>query len=100
MVNVSTAERVVSGLVGAGLIAPVLTRPSGGRILLAAAGAAVLQRALTGHCNLYQALGVTTAGDTEPAQPPLDPVTEASEESFPASDPPSWTPVKGSVAAR
>jgi len=62
-VNVGTVERVLTLAAGGALAAYGLKRrdPQGG--LAAVAGAVLLYRGGTGHCDVYQALGINRAGD-------------------------------------
>jgi uncharacterized membrane protein len=96
--NVSDSERLASGLGGALLLGYGLARPSLLGALSAVAGALLLERGLTGSCALYRALGMTTRSEAAPERGKsgrisiIDEIERAHEGSFPASDPPSWTP--------
>lgn len=60
-VNVGSGERLLSALGGAALTAYGLGRRNLGGIALAILGAGLLERAVTGHCEMYHALGIDTA---------------------------------------
>lgn len=59
--NISEPERWVSVVAGTALAAYGLSRRSAAGLGLAGLGGALVWRGATGHCNVYQALGITTA---------------------------------------
>lgn len=60
--NINHAERWMSVAAGAALAAYGVSRLRRGGWALAGLGAMLLQRGYSGHCNVYQAMGVNTAG--------------------------------------
>ncbi len=61
--NVGQIERTISELAGVGLVALGLGRRSIGGIAIAALGAGLLYRGISGRCPLYRMLGMSTRED-------------------------------------
>ncbi|HEX7316608.1 MAG TPA: SRPBCC family protein [Pyrinomonadaceae bacterium] len=61
-VNVGQYERWASAIGGGALALYGVTRGSLGGIALALVGAALVQRGVSGHCNLYEAMNFNSAG--------------------------------------
>ncbi len=96
-VNITEGERVVSAVAGGILAWAGLRKKSSAGTALALAGGELLRRGITGHCYAFELLGVRTVPeprirDARRAAARADwEVDNASEESFPASDAPSFT---------
>lgn len=90
--NVGGNERLWRIAAGTGLVALGLLRRGGWR-LSTVAGAGLLASAWSGYCPLNEALGIDSTTKAEPtlAATGKPIVEESSEDSFPASDAPSWT---------
>ena len=61
--NVGEVERWACAIGGGALALYGVTRGSLGGIALALLGAALVQRGVSGHCNVYDAMNFSTAGD-------------------------------------
>jgi uncharacterized membrane protein len=62
-INVGQNERVASLVAGGGLLLGAIVRPSRASIALAAGGGYLILRGLTGHCLVYEAMGISRAGE-------------------------------------
>ena len=67
--NVGEAERFGSILGGIGLLLAGLARRGGRGVVFGALGASLIQRGMTGHCPMYQRLGMSSAKSDRPGVP-------------------------------
>lgn len=92
-------ERWLAAACGTSLVMFGSRRGGFGGSLLATAGAVLTLRAVMGRRDLGVARDYIDRQLKERGWRAADQVSEASEQSFPASDSPSWTPVAGSATS-
>lgn len=91
--NIAEIERVVSSILGGTLLLGGLVRRSLPGLAIAATGAAFLYRGATGHCKVYESLGLDTYRNTINSDRSIDRTNEIArpedsiEEEQPSSKP-------------